>query len=76
MNRKTIAVAAEAGLKPGDRIVALDGRPAKELPVSEARGRLPGAPGTRMRLTLDGRERIRPPRGGPDNSVSDRWRSA
>ncbi len=44
--------AAEAGLKPGDRITALDGRPAKELPVSEARGRLRGEPGTRIRLSV------------------------
>lgn len=44
--------AAEAGLKPGDTILVLDGGAAKELPVSEARARLRKAPGTRVRLTV------------------------
>lgn len=44
--------AAEAGLKPGDTLLSLDGRSAKELPLSEARARLRQEPGTRVRATV------------------------
>ncbi len=45
--------AAEAGLKIGDTILTLDGRPAGETPVFEARNRLRNsAPGTPVRLAV------------------------
>ncbi len=45
--------AAEAGLKVGDTILTLDGQPAGETPVFEARNRLrDSAPGTPVRLAV------------------------
>jgi hypothetical protein len=52
--------AAEAGLKAGDTIVAVDGRSAKELPLPELRTRLrESAPGTRVQLTVKSGEASR-----------------
>jgi PDZ domain/Aspartyl protease len=44
--------AAEAGLKPGDEILVLDGRSAQEIPLADARARLRDTPGTPVRLTV------------------------
>lgn len=44
--------AAEAGLRIGDTILAVDGRSAAEMPIAEARQRLKADPGTRVRLTV------------------------
>jgi hypothetical protein len=45
--------AAEAGIKVGDRITAVDSQPAAQLTLPALRLRLrTGAPGTRLRLTL------------------------
>jgi C-terminal processing protease CtpA/Prc len=45
--------AAEAGLKAGDTIVAVDGQAAKELILPDVRTRLKESPpGTRVRLTV------------------------
>ena len=47
--------AAEAGLAVGDRITAIDGRPAGELSLSAVRERLRSEPpGTVVRLTVEG----------------------
>ena len=44
---------AKAGLKPGDRIIAVDGRPASEVSLPALRTRFKSEPpGTRMRLTV------------------------
>jgi len=49
---------AQAGLKKGDVIVAVDGLPAADVKLPDLRDRLRAAPGTRLRLKLaDGRER-------------------
>ncbi|HEX5146035.1 MAG TPA: S41 family peptidase, partial [Conexibacter sp.] len=49
--------AAHAGLRPGDRIVAVDGTPLKGRSSSYATGLIKGEPGTEVQLTLvrDGR---------------------
>ncbi len=45
---------AKAGLAVGDRIVALDGRPAAEVTLPAARERLrTAAPGTKVRITVE-----------------------
>jgi S1-C subfamily serine protease len=52
--------AAEAGLKAGDTITAIDGKPTKDLLLPEVRIRFRAeAPGTRVRLTVSsgGKER-------------------
>jgi hypothetical protein len=47
---------AKAGLKSGDRIRMVDGKPAAEISLAEMRTRLMAAPGTRIKLELaDGR---------------------
>ncbi len=51
------AAGAKAGVKAGDVIVALDGKPVKSLSLDELRARLKAAPGTRVVLgTADGRK--------------------
>ncbi len=48
---------AQAGLKKGDVVVAVDGVPATEIKLFQLRDRLRAAPGTKLRLNLaDGRE--------------------
>lgn len=48
------SAAADAGLRQGDRIVAVDGKTPAELPLPALRERLRSAPpGTRVRLTVD-----------------------
>lgn len=52
--------AAKAGLKLGDRIVAIDGKSAKDLALHAVRVRLRSdRPGTKVRLTIEsgGRKR-------------------
>lgn len=44
--------AAHAGLRPGDRLIAIDGAPVQGLALEEAGLRLEGRPGTKVRLTL------------------------
>ena len=51
--------AAEAGLKVGDLIVALDGRSATEMLLNDARQRLKDAPGTRVRMAVRAGEATR-----------------
>jgi membrane-associated protease RseP (regulator of RpoE activity) len=41
-----------AGLKPGDRIVAVDGTKTADIPLSDLRDRLKGDPGTRLTLSV------------------------
>jgi C-terminal processing protease CtpA/Prc len=41
-------------VKAGDVIVAVDGRAAAAMPLAAARGRMKGAAGRKVRLTLDG----------------------
>jgi carboxyl-terminal processing protease len=41
-----------AGIRPGDRIVSIDGAPTKELTLAEALRRMKGAAGTRCQLEL------------------------
>jgi hypothetical protein len=43
-----------AGLQAGDVIVSIDGQAAAALPLAAARARLKGAPGRKVRLTIDG----------------------
>lgn len=50
---------AEAGLRAGDLIVALDGRSARDLSLLDARQRLKDAPGTRVRMTVRSGEATR-----------------
>ncbi len=46
-----------AGLRAGDRVVAIDGRPASELSLPSVRERLRGGPvGAEVRLTVEGGE--------------------
>jgi carboxyl-terminal processing protease len=44
--------AERAGIKPGDRFLAIEGLPARDLPLDEAIRRMRGEPGTRVRVTL------------------------
>lgn len=44
--------AAHAGLRPGDRLIAIDGAPVQGLALEEAGLRLEGRPGTKVRLML------------------------
>ncbi len=48
------APADKAGLKIGDRIVAIDGESAKGMTVSEVSDRLKGTPGTTLNLRIGG----------------------
>jgi carboxyl-terminal processing protease len=52
--------AADAGLRPGDEIVAVDGDPVDEVATTDIVGRIRGAEGTPVALTVArlGRERI------------------
>jgi carboxyl-terminal processing protease len=54
--------AARAGLRRGDRIVAVDGRSLAGRPSSYATGLIRGEPGTRVRITIarEGRRRTEP----------------
>jgi predicted aspartyl protease len=47
------SAAAQAGLKAGDVVVAIDSKPASSLTLSEFRQRLRAAPGTKLRLKLE-----------------------
>lgn len=44
--------AARAGIKPGDRIVKVNGVSTKEMDISEAVARMRGRPGSRVSLTI------------------------
>jgi carboxyl-terminal processing protease len=44
--------AAAAGLQQGDRFLAIDGHPARDLSIEEAILRMRGEPGTQVRVTL------------------------
>jgi carboxyl-terminal processing protease len=44
--------AQRAGLKPGDRFLLIEGVPARDMPLLDAIGRMRGAPGTRVRVSL------------------------
>jgi carboxyl-terminal processing protease len=44
--------AAAAGVRAGDRFLAIDGLPARDLPIGEAVRRMRGEPGTRVRVSL------------------------
>jgi carboxyl-terminal processing protease len=41
-----------AGIRPGDRILSIDGTPTKELTLAEATRRLKGSPGTKVVLEI------------------------
>ncbi len=45
--------AERAGIQPGDRIVAIEGRSTRGLSTDEALAALRGAPGTAVRITID-----------------------
>jgi carboxyl-terminal processing protease len=45
--------ADSAGIRPGDRIVAIDSKPTHGLSMEEVQGALRGAPGTRVKLSLE-----------------------
>jgi carboxyl-terminal processing protease len=47
--------AARAGIRPGDAILAIDGKPIGNAPLDQAIGRIRGAPGTVVKLGI-GRE--------------------
>lgn len=44
--------AERAGIRPGDRFLAIEGLPARDLPLDEAIRRMRGEPGTRVRVSL------------------------
>jgi carboxyl-terminal processing protease len=44
--------ADRAGLQPGDRFLTLDGRRARDMPISEAVRIMRGEPGTRVRVSI------------------------
>ncbi len=44
--------ALRAGIQPGDRFLAIDGVPARDLSIDEAITRMRGEPGTQVRVTL------------------------
>jgi carboxyl-terminal processing protease len=44
--------ADRAGLRPGDRFLAIDGLPARDLPIEDAQQRMRGEPGTQVKATL------------------------
>jgi carboxyl-terminal processing protease len=54
--------AERAGLRPGDRIVAIEGRPTRELSIDEAVRRMRGEAGTEVRITV-GRKGVPEPFG-------------
>jgi len=45
--------ALEAGIRTGDRIVKVDGKPIHELTVEEAQKLLRGVPGTKVKVTIE-----------------------
>jgi carboxyl-terminal processing protease len=51
--------AERAGLRAGDRIISIDGRPAEGLSVGEAVGKIRGAKGTQVKLGLSRGETLR-----------------
>ena len=53
--------AERAGILPGDRIVAVDGAPTKEMPIGEATRRMKGAAGSQVVLSIE-RAGLREPR--------------
>src|SRR5262249_36368700 len=44
--------AARAGVKPGDRFLAIDGVSARDMPIEQAQEHMRGEPGTQVRVTL------------------------
>jgi len=44
--------AARAGVRPGDRFLAIDGVGARDMPIEEAQERMRGAPGTQVAVAL------------------------
>lgn len=44
--------AERAGMQPGDRFLAIDGRSARDMPVSDAVRRMRGEPGTEVRVRV------------------------
>ena len=52
--------AAEAGLKPGDLILAIDKEPTYELTLPEVEHKLQGAPGSTVKLTLQRGDAVAP----------------
>ena len=53
--------AAEAGIKPFDRIVAIDGKSTKGMTTSDAANLIKGPRGTTVELTIERKERNAPP---------------
>jgi len=45
--------AAEAGIKVGDRILSVDGRPSAQITLPDLREKLKSAPGTKIHLTIN-----------------------
>jgi carboxyl-terminal processing protease len=51
--------AAKAGVKPGDRLIKIDGKATKDLSVDDAASRLRGKPGSKVKVTFQrGKEAI------------------
>jgi carboxyl-terminal processing protease len=44
--------AARAGVQPGDRLLSIEGSPARDLSIEEALSRMRGEPGTQVRVQL------------------------
>ena len=59
--------AAESGIKPGDRISKVEGRPLAGLGIDEASNKLQGSEGSPVSITIMRVERLdpRPPHGSP-----------
>jgi carboxyl-terminal processing protease len=44
--------AARAGMRPGDRVIAIEGRDARDMPITDAVRLMRGEPGTRVQVRL------------------------